>query len=300
MFYRRVTVSATYYHKHSTDALVNLQLPASLGGGTRWENIGSVENWGYEAAIRADLAVHGSVHWTVQLNGSINNNEVVTVGPGITAQYGSAAPSVVQGEPLYSYFDFPILRYEDANRDGILDASEVTIGDSRRFAGRAYPRLELSAGTTVGLFDDRLVLSLTADHRGDVAKINYVKASACVFDACEGAADPNAPLAEQAAVVAAKNGRPQASFWGFIEDASFTRLRELSLAYTLPASIASIARAHRARLILSGRNIALWSPYSGVDPEVQTSLGRSSDGAYYDSGGLPPATYWLLKLELGF
>ncbi len=300
LFRGRLALSATYYDKRSTDALVNLSLPASFGGGTRWENVASVANWGYEASVRADVVARRSLHWSVQFNGSINDNKVLEIGPGVTAQYGAVTPGIVRDQPLFSYFDYPILGFDDANNDGLLDASEVTIGDARQFAGRAYPRTQLSTSTTVGLFGDRLALSATVDHRGGLAKLNYVAVNECVFDACPSSVDPRASLASQAATVAAKSGRPQSTFWGFVEDASFTRLREVSLNYELSSSLASVAHARSARLVFAGRNVALWSQYSGPDPEVQTQFGASDAGAYFDAGGLPPATYWIVRLELGF
>ncbi|MGH7712605.1 MAG: hypothetical protein ACREOG_15040, partial [Gemmatimonadaceae bacterium] len=67
-------------------------------------------------------------------------------------------------------------------------------------------------------------------------------------------------------------GGTAAAAW--IEKADFMKLRELSLTYTVPPRWVAAAGASGASVILSGRNLALWSDYSGLDPEVNSYGGR--------------------------
>ena len=57
----------------------------------------------------------------------------------------------------------------------------------------------------------------------------------------------------------------------YIEDASYIRLREVALSYSAPESVARLMRAKSASFTLAGRNLALWTDYSGLDPETTFS-----------------------------
>jgi hypothetical protein len=96
---------------------------------------------------------------------------------------------------------------------------------------------------------------------------------------------------------------------GTIEDASFARWRELSLSYSVPPRLAATLRARTASLTLAVRNLALWTHYTGPDPEVSNlPLQLSTAGLLTtatnrdvatDLGALPLTRYWVLKLALG-
>ena len=63
-----------------------------------------------------------------------------------------------------------------------------------------------------------------------------------------------------------------------IETADFVRWRELSLTYNVPRNIAQRLRLRNMSFTLAGRNLALWTKYSGVDPELNT-YARGGAGA---------------------
>lgn len=297
----RFAVQATYYDKRSTDALVSVALPASFGGGTQWQNVGAVRNRGYEGLINARLLAMPRLSWSVTLNGSVNDNTVLAIAPTIDAIYnsGTTAPSLVRGYPSYSYFDYPIESVADANGDGIIEPDEITVGDTREFAGSAYPRTQFSGTTTLGLFGERVKLGATVEHRGGYAILNIAESLRCALSACAGTALTSAPLAAQAAAVARGTAALHGTYWGFYEDGSFTRLRELSITYALPSAVAGWLRMRDASVTLSGRNLALWSAYSGTDPEVYGFPGGIGGMvATFDRTGVPAPTYWLLRINL--
>lgn len=296
----KLRFEGTYYDKRSNDALVSMPLPASMGGGTQWRNVGAVRNRGYELLATARVIETKMLAWDIGVNGSVNDNTVLAIGPGIDALYASGDPSIVRGYPLLSYFDYPILSMHDANGDGILEASELEVGDSLTYIGRSYPRTLLSASTTVALWSGRVRLSAMLDHRGGFKIQNLAASIQCYFGNCSGTSDPNSTLADQARYVAYVGGEAVNSSAGFIEDASYTSLRELSATWELPEAITSRMRVTGGSLTLSTRNVALWSNYSGADPQVQSQLGQQSYGAAYDAGGIPAPTYWLIGVHLQF
>ena len=95
-----------------------------------------------------------------------------------------------------------------------------------------------------------------------------------------------------------ENGMERLSAFGtdsrtYLEDATFLKLRELSLSYNIPTAIAEkLGPMTNARVNLSGRNLLLISGYSGLDPEVSNfgngALGRNIDVAPYP----PSRSYW--------
>ncbi|MGQ0646084.1 MAG: SusC/RagA family TonB-linked outer membrane protein [Gemmatimonadaceae bacterium] len=91
-----------------------------------------------------------------------------------------------------------------------------------------------------------------------------------------------------------------------MEPGDFLRMRELALTWTAPNSIANRLRARNLSLTLSGRNLALWTKYSGVDPEIAYS-GREPGGGLQanfneasDSFGMPVPRRFSLLVNLGF
>jgi hypothetical protein len=78
----------------------------------------------------------------------------------------------------------------------------------------------------------------------------------------------------------------------YVEDASFLKLRELSLSYDIPSNVLG-RRVTSAQLQLSGRNLVTWTKYSGYDPEV-SNFGNVAAGRNQDVTPFPPSrTFWL-------
>jgi TonB-dependent SusC/RagA subfamily outer membrane receptor len=298
----RFGVQFTYYDKRSDDALVSVALPASFGGGTQWQNVGAVRNRGYEALVQAQVLSTSLLDWSVALTGSVNDNTVLAIAPSVEAIYrtGTVLPSLVRGYPLKSYFDFPIENVSDANGDGIITPSEVTVGNVPTFAGSGYPRTQLSGTTTFGLLGDRLKIAGIVEHRSGYVVANIAESLRCIFGACAGTTFRNVGFSAQAANVARGTASLHNTYWGYYEDGSFTRLRELSVTYSIPRAITSRLRVNTASVTLSGRNLALWSAYSGTDPEVQSAPGDTQVAAAFDRTGVPAPAYWLLRFNVGF
>ena len=89
-----------------------------------------------------------------------------------------------------------------------------------------------------------------------------------------------------------------ATYTGMYENGMFTRLREISASYQLPDRLASKLRANRAALVVAGRNLHVWTPYSGVDPEATVGNGDERGTEEYFS--TPPLRYFTVRLNLNF
>lgn len=298
----RIAMHATYYDKRSDDALVRVTLPASFGGGSQWQNVGAVRNRGYELMLQANILQTQRLSWGAAVSGSVNDNTVLAIAPSVDAIYraGTTYPGIVPGYPLKSYFDYPIESVTDADGNGIITPAEVTVGDSPRLAGRGFPRTQLTLSTDLGFFGDRLRLSAMAEHRGGYSILNGAEAARCLFSACHGTTFQGDDLEAQAAYIALSNSSLHNSYWGYFEDASFTRLREVALSFAIPPSLAARLHVRDANLMISARNLALWSKYSGTDPEVQTAPGNPDASAGDGTTALPAPRYLILRLSIAF
>ncbi len=314
LFGQRVTMEATGYSKVSHDALVSVPLAASLnGGGTELINLGSVRNRGIEASVTARVLDARVLQWDVTVSGSDNENRLVTLGSGVLPidQTGSVGPYKQQpGYPLYGQWAVRV-HYHDLNRDGIIESNEVTQDSVASFIGPSLAPRELAVNTGVTLFRGRLRLGGQLDHRGGQYLDNVLSRFSDIAQYSRASNDARTPLARQAQAVAAGNDPLFRTNAGYIEPASFTRLRELSLTYFAPGRLAAALHAQTLSATVAGRNLAVWTKYTGSDPEVNTgagltqvfSVGRVPTTALnpdrvVDFGSVPQMRYWTLKVNV--
>ncbi|MGQ0648526.1 MAG: carboxypeptidase-like regulatory domain-containing protein [Gemmatimonadaceae bacterium] len=296
----RVKAEVTAYWKKSSDALVQSPFAASVGGGTQYTNIGSVSNKGLEGLVSARLVDRALVAFDLTLNGSTNKNKLLTVGPnappGFFANFTFHGARHRVGYPLFGNWQRPILSYVDTNNDGLLAPSEVAVGDTDVYIAPGLPEHQMSATGTLSLWRDRVSVTSLFDWRGGYKRYDYTAGVGCtlLFN-CFAANDPRASLKEQAAVVAKSKTNTNI---GFYAPGSYTRLRELSVNVRLPRRLYRGAGAQEGSLSLSGRNLWIWSAFTGADPEVN---GAGTGGDLVNTFPTPPlARYWIARLNLSY
>src|SRR5690606_30825592 len=263
LFESRVGLEATYYNRVSHDALVTVDVLPSHGSFSRLENLGSVRNRGVEGSLRLGLVDTHPVRWDVIVGGSYNQNRLLELAPGITTLDAASRHRHVQGFPIWGMWEREYT-YEDANGDGIIVPAEIQVSDTAVYIGPSLAPRELTVASSVELLDGRVRLGALLDRRSGHFRMDNNAASRCnIARSCRGLNDPDAPLGEQAAAVAIGLGAQSALP---IHDASFTRLRELSLTYTANGRIAQMLGGRELSVTLAARNLALWTDYPG-DPE---------------------------------
>src|SRR5205823_2915831 len=114
----------------------------------------------------------------------------------------------------------------------------------------------------------------------------------CVSNTCRQAVDASTPFAEQ---VRALNVYGAAS----LEAGDFTRLREVAAALDVPASVARALRVRSATVVLSARNLALWTHFSGPDPESGTVTAGIDPLVNPGAASIPQGRTVSLRLDLG-
>ncbi|HET9385917.1 MAG TPA: SusC/RagA family TonB-linked outer membrane protein [Gemmatimonadales bacterium] len=289
----------TYYAKKTKDALVNRVQPPSIGGpAQRLENLGSTQNHGIEGVISVNTRLLSDVDLDLTISGSRNIGKLLTLAPGIPS-VGTGVQRQVPGHPLFGWWERPILGYHDLNGDGILVASEVIVGDTSVYLGPSLPQTEMAVNGGLGLFNNRVRITGQLDYRGDFKQRNFTEYFRCTSSAannCAAVNVPGTPLAEQAAAIAGRTG-PGFTSWGYITDGHFLALRELALTYEAPGSWARVLRAQRVALTLTGRNLAKWTSYPGIDPEIN---GNGQSDFVIDFLTQPQLTYYTFRVSLGF
>jgi len=300
-FSDRINLEATYFRKSTKDALIARVLAPSLGvSTTRLENLGSVNNRGVEITVNARVINTPQVAWDFTLAGSKIKNELDQLGVGI--------PPVISGiqrhtekYPLGGFWERKYT-FDDANDDGIITLAEVTVEPTATFVGSPTPTREASLSQTLSLFRGAVRLQGLLDYKGGHKVYNLTEVFRCTATGnnCQGIHDPSAPLDIQArAVVRRLQGF--ASNYGYLENGEFLKLRELSLTYSLPNRIAGLVGATHASLSLAGRNLATWTGYTGVDPEVNGAGQNAFNGfGVQDFLTQPQIRTFILRANLSF
>jgi hypothetical protein len=204
-----------------------------------------------------------------------------------------------EGYPLFGFWDRPILGFNDANNNGIIEVSEVTVADTALYLGSSIPRTVLTLNAGLSFFKNRVRLAGQLDYRGDWKAYNLTERFRCVgagFN-CQGVNDPNAPLAEQARAVAAGSALLGFTQAAYITNGSFMRLREASLTYTAPEAWAKAVRAQSMQISVTGRNLLKWTNYDGIDPELN---GNGQSDFPDDFLTAPPIRTLAVRVSLGF
>jgi outer membrane receptor protein involved in Fe transport len=241
-FGSRVTLDLTYYSKITKDALVGAVIPPDLGTGntTQRTNLGSVKNAGLEGLLSAQLVDRRAFSWDMTLSGSANSNRLLTLGVDaqgnpLPAQVGTTTRNQAH-YPLFGYWQRRYT-YDDVNKDGMITVNEITVADSASFIAYSAPRFESALQTGVDLFQHKLRIAGTFDHKGGYSLLNGTERIRCQSrNNCFGTYSKDAPLWMQARAVAVRETSGNTQF-GFMENGTFTRLRELTAAWTLPQAI---------------------------------------------------------------
>ncbi len=289
----RLRLGLTLYDKTTEDALVNRNVPPSLGTtATRIENIGTVNNKGIEVSLQARLMDRPAFGWDVQIEAAGNKNRLVSLGAGVPPLVGFGFKNIPD-YPLFGIWWPALKSFDDKNGDGFIDPTEVVVSDTLEFLGSSVPTRTLSVFNTFSLFNDRLQLALLGEYKGGSVTLNVNDLFQCAFQRnCRALHDPVTPLADQAAAIAG----PRA-FGAYVQDAAFMRLREASISYNAAPRVANLVGARSATLTLSGRNLLLWKAFNSWDPENVT---QSVDASNYNFGQLAQPVIFILRFNLGY
>ena len=261
----RLTGSIDIYHKTTTDLLLQQEAAQPAVQPFVFSNLDAkVINKGIEFSINYDVIRQADVNWNVGFNISYNENEVQDFdgliqtgqinGNGLTGAY---AQLLAQGQPLFSYY---LREFGGFDADGI---SIYPNGDKQEFVGKnALPDYILGISTSFSYkrFDFNAFLS------GQYGQYIYNNTANAFFTA--GVINSG----QNVITKVLNNGESPANApdvsTRFLEKGDFLRLQNVSVGYRLPMEGSGFFKTFR--LSLTGQNLFVITPYSGLDPEVDT------------------------------
>ncbi len=302
MFGDRLGLDFTVFDKQSRDALISRTLPSGAGtAAAQLTNIGRVSNKGTELQATLGLLRLEKFGWDATFNYATVHNKLVSLGKDalgnpiqpIIFGLGGASQRHTEGRPLGSYYQ-PTYTYSDANGDGIIGYNEVTLGDTA-YLGNPLPTHTWSLNSSMTFFHN-LHLNTLLDAQRGFSQFNSTQEFRCGTIAnCPEIYVKGYPLWEQARAIANINFGTAA---GYIEDASYVKLREMSLTWDVPTEFATrLGMTRGVSLTFAGRNLHTWTNYTGLDPEINFTTANFSQAEFLSQ---PPVKRYVGRININF
>jgi outer membrane receptor protein involved in Fe transport len=326
----RISIDGTYYDASTTNQIVTAQLPASSGFQQRLYNAGEIRNWGYEASVSGKVIQGKNFSWTSSINFSANRSRVVSLIDGIDRFQLNNNSSYIYvyaevGKP-YGYMRGLGVARDAQGRMLIENGGSLLVKKNDTAFGTSspdwiggmsntfkYKKFDLGflvdvkmGGMMYSGSRSRMltngILAETLYGRDDYYKHTVIYgensselSGGAIWDAYFADGTKNTKF------VTPQNyeyARP--NFAEFVMyDASFVKLREVTLGYVLPGTWLAKTRISSARVSLSGRNLAMLYRNTplGLDPEATSTSGN---GQGIENGALPPNAIYGLNIRLTF
>ncbi len=274
----RVGLEFTYYHKRTTDAiLLRSSAPSSGFTQPRYVNAGEIVNRGIEAMLNLQLMRRDNFGWSATVSAATNGAEVTQLVGGDTTIISGYIQHKIGYAPRSWFAEKVVSADYDAGTNTVSNimcddgAGGVTpcynasgqVVAPRLFVGRTTPSFEGSVSTNLR-FWNQLTLYALVDVKTGYRKLdNNMRARCQVFSLCRENYYPEEYDAARIAQI--RSNGPLRTF--VFSDASFAKLREISLQYAVPSSIMSRIGANAGSVNVAARNLHTWTSYTGLDPE---------------------------------
>ena len=276
LFNNRVNLDVAYYTQSSVGQVITVKVPNTTGFSNLLINVGETKNWGYEADLKVQILRKGKLKLDASLRYSYNDNQVVSLYPGITEfQYGGysyATSNVIQG------LRFPFLKTNGYNYapdgSGMRQVNATTgyplLNSSLNQRGGTLPRNIVGMGSKLSYKD--FSFSFNFEYRGNAVAFSDLGRQ-MTFTGSGGWTSNRAPqifpnsyyLDASNKVVANTSVQvrePEYALWvnnyrliseNFVYDAWFIKLRDINLSYNVPASLVKKTK------VFSGANVAVYA-----------------------------------------
>lgn len=320
----RVTFTADVFQKKTFDLLLSTPIPNTKGFDATLLNIGNIQNNGFEFDVRT-VNTTGKIKWNSSLNFSVVRNKVINLAREDDINLGVGG-ILREGQPVGTFYGFVfdgIFQTDaEAASSPVLQAQAAKAGD------RKYKDLSGPNGIPDGVineFDRTIIGYAQPDFTWGINNdLSYKNFSLNIFvQGSQGNEMVNMnlinlenPNGQQNMLAEAglnrwtstnpSNKYPRAfansidnAFSSrLIEDASYLRLRSVSLSYNLPAKILKRVGVNNCKIYVSGSNLLTLTNYSGYDPEAN-AYGATTNITGVDSGGYPLSKTYMIGTRIG-
>ncbi|NHE59228.1 SusC/RagA family TonB-linked outer membrane protein [Cyclobacterium plantarum] len=334
----RANFDVTYYKSNARDQIIPVPISDATGYSSYITNAGEIENSGFEFILGGTPVQSQDFSWNISANLSINDNEIKSIREGIDeivvgSQFGYVGSTVtmklIEGEAYGNIFGSSYQRFGADPDNLFLDRSLPVIIGANGFPVRTGTQLVLGNAVPKwigGIRNDftykGFELSFLVDFRTGVEQYNQFNNFLSAFGkneftearedfrVFEGVLADGSPNTQE--VWLGQGEGPDgvdygAGYWrnhyrttseNFVSDASFIKLRNLTLAYNLSPNILGNTPFRSARVSVAANNIILYTPWDGFDPE-SFSAGAGGNAVGFTGLGFPGVQSVFFNLNLG-
>ncbi|RYJ41025.1 TonB-dependent receptor, plug [Flavobacterium anhuiense] len=327
---RRINFVFDVYYKKTKDLLINVPVPLSSGYATVLQNIGGVENKGFEVGVTTENIKTENFAWNSNIVFSLNRNKVTEIGNGVD-QFFPVVPngSLLQQQPVTVKVGLPLgtfwgyrtngifhtqeevntqpkinslantkvgdRKYVDTNGDGVITALD------KGNLGTSQPKFVGSFSNTVSYNDFDLNFSFQGAYGGKIfnALNQQLEISTLGTNAAATLNDRWTPTNPSNEIPRASSSPLGIVSERYVEDASFLRLKLITLGYTLPKSVSKKLGTKSVKIYVSAENLITWTKYTGYDPEV-SSYEQNNLYPGIDFGSYPNSKTFISGLNVTF
>lgn len=319
LFDGKISVTADYYEKNTSDLLLEVTLPSSSGFSSALKNTGKVRNRGVELALGATI-LKNPFTWDTQINWSMNRNKVMDLGDSepFFAGVDNISTYVDEGHSLGEFYGYKVdgifksqaevdasvqssavpgdVRYVNVKEDESIDSND------RTWIGNPYPDFIFGWNNTFRYKNFSLTAFIMGTVGNDVFNITDARRTSI-----SGPVDLNMSYERYKNRWSENNpnGTQPRAGWTTglspiglnIEDGSYVRLKTLQLGYNIPIKKMSLLKS--AYVYVSGQNLLTITGYSGYNPDVN-SVSSSNLVQGVDMGAYPLAKTYLFGVKVEF
>jgi TonB-dependent starch-binding outer membrane protein SusC len=285
----RVTASFDYYDSRTEDLLLLRQLPATSGVSKILQNIGKTSNTGFEVSLRTNNVQNADFKWTSLITYTRNKERIEE----LVGQQNDIANRWFIGSPITSYYDY--------EKEGIWQTADSAAARSYGYKPGDIRVKDQNGDKKLSAADDRIVVGSNVPdysfgfsndlnfHNFDLNIYIYGRIGQTFISDYANKFEPNA--IENGARVdywtpenptnsyprpnsnISRAALPFATTLGYL-DGSFVKIRNITLGYTLPASLTKRIRATSVRAYVSAKNYFTFAKVDDYDPEGSGSFER--------------------------
>jgi TonB-linked SusC/RagA family outer membrane protein len=317
----RITGEIDFYNKRSAGGgrgfIFNLPIPATSGYLSYLTNVGEIENTGIEVTVNTTNVSSKNFQWTSGINFSYNKNKVLKIdGDQDTLSFndGRYMNALIVGQPIGVHYGQKFAGVDEQNGDALFfEQDGKTTTNDYNAAGQFVvgdPNPKFFAGFTNTFTYKALELSVLLQGVFDYDVVNgaagYMSARADWFD------NQTRDQLNRWRNPGDKTKVPEArlNYYGdfpspgvstqYMEDATYVRLKNVTLSYNIPSRIINKLKLGSARVYMSGVNLATITNYTGWDPEVNTDYRATNINQGGDFYAAPQIKSFVFGINLGF
>ena len=336
-FNSRLNGAFDVYEKNTSDLLYFFKTPGNTGFTTVIGNLGNTQNRGVELSLDGDIIRNKNFNWNIGFNVSRNTNKIVKlnddflnktdgfidppntgsrlkVGESIGLIYGYVAEGIIQTQAEIDALNagsstgfYQVaatspgdIRFKDIDGDGRVTSSDQTIiGNALpEFSGGFTNTMEYKGFRLSGLFTYTVGNDLRWGTQSSAINFNSAAQENKMLIVMNRWTPQN-PTDQPRVVYGDPNGNAKISSF-YVHDASYLRLKNIHLSYTLPVSLLGRTGFMKSAMIyVSGTNLFTVTKYPGANPET-SNLYNDDVSTGLDNSRFPISKVYSAGVRIGF